>query len=182
MSACDGEHGNADLHARSNYHSSFYSLFDARICTTSIAHAGYPGINRPPHILNGIEKTHRERSDHIAGDIHTLEHQMDMGVNETWQDGPAARVDFVDRFIGQAEAIRAADSLDTIVLNQDGGVGYWRTAGTINQRAIANECVDGDYPFMLGLAVSSIALMTKRSLEAGENSMEKAIRSGIYCQ
>src|SRR5688572_30157864 len=104
MTAGNGENADADLQARSQNHSALNRLFDSCICTARVARTGDACINRILQIIYSIEKAHGEWGDNIARDVHTLQHDMNVCVNETGQDVSTACIDFRGLAIGLVNA------------------------------------------------------------------------------
>src|SRR3990172_4229010 len=112
MTAGDGEHADADLHAWTEDNAAFHSLFNSGVCASRIAHACYACFDCPFHVVHSVEEAHREGSHDIPSDVYALQHEVDVGVDEARQDGPTPCVDLGDRIVGQTDALRGSNGLN----------------------------------------------------------------------
>ncbi len=141
MTASDRKNADADLQARTHYNSAFDRLFDSRVCTTCVAHTGNACINCILQVIHGIKKPHREGSDNIACDVHPLEHDVNMRVNETRQDVSAARVDLGDLTIRLVNITDVTNGMNPIFPDEYRCISQRCLPCAIDQRTVANQNV-----------------------------------------
>src|SRR5574341_1815983 len=138
MATCNRQYTDADLHSSAQYYPCSNGLFDSRVRAARIAHTGHASLDRVLHIVHRIEEAHGEWSGHLTNNIHALQHEVNMGINKSGQDRAAGRVNFKDRFVGKADAIRLTDSLNTVILDQHSRVREGCCPCAINQCTVAD--------------------------------------------
>jgi hypothetical protein len=86
-----------------------------------------------------LVETQRERRVQHTHDVHMLEHDMDMGIDQAGHDRPAVGVD-LGRAVGTAQPPGTVDGHNPIVFDQHRAAGEGQAAGAIDHRAVVDEC------------------------------------------